>query len=142
MTIENASDFFSWDVLAYLAFFLILTFTIVSVDRLLFKKPENPLFSADKKSNLAKFIYFIFFLKFNKNEKYKNRPKIVQWSAEFFPVLLFVFMLRGFLIEPFKIPSNSMMPTLLTGDFIVVSKASYGINIPIINQQIIEFSKP
>ncbi|MDC0388855.1 signal peptidase I, partial [Candidatus Thioglobus sp.] len=57
-------------------------------------------------------------------------------------VLLLVFVLRGFVVEPFRIPSNSMMPTLLTGDFILVSKFDYGVSIPVINKKIIEFKKP
>ncbi len=116
---------------------------IVILDRLFFDKtnaPSNP--APDDKTGLVKFVYFILFLRINKNEKYLNRPKVVQWSAEFFPVVLLVFFVRGVMLEPFKIPSNSMMPTFLTGDFIVVSKMSYGINLPILNKKIIEFNQP
>jgi signal peptidase I len=144
MTIENADAFFAWDVSSYLALFLIIAFTIVSLDYLFFNKTpsETTPSPESEKKNVKQFIYFALFLRFKKDEKYLNRPKIVQWSAEFFPVLLLVFALRGFVVEPFSIPSNSMMPTLLTGDFIAVSKFNYGINIPVLNKQIIEFSKP
>jgi signal peptidase I len=52
-------------------------------------------------------------LKFNKAEKYAHRSKIVQLAAEFYPVLLLVFLLRGFIVEPFRIPSNSMFTPLI-----------------------------
>ncbi|MDB3869877.1 signal peptidase I [Candidatus Thioglobus sp.] len=142
MTLENASPFFAWDVSSYLALFLIVAFVVVSLDHLFFNKTPNAELSTPDKTGLSKLIYFVLFLRFNKNEKYINRPKIVQWSAEFFPVLLLVFVLRGFVVEPFRIPSNSMMPTLLTGDFILVSKFDYGVSIPVINKKIIEFKKP
>ncbi len=142
MTIDNAAPFFAWDVSSWLALFLITAFIIVSLDHLFFNKSSSSSAANAKKTGLAKWIYFILFLRFNKNEKYANRPKIVQWSAEFFPVLLLVFVLRGFVVEPFRIPSNSMMPTLLTGDFILVSKFDYGITIPVINKKIVEFKKP
>jgi signal peptidase I len=142
MTLENASPFFAWDVSSYLALFLITAFAIVSLDHLLFNKTDQTAHPTPNKTGFSKFAYFIMFLRFNKNEKYLNRPKIVQWSAEFFPVLLLVFVLRGFIVEPFRIPSNSMMPTLLTGDFILVSKFNYGISIPVINKKLIEFKKP
>ena len=142
MTIENASPFFAWDVSSYLALFLISAFLIVTLDQLFFNKSNTTNYATPNKTGFSKLIYFVLFLRFNKNEKYVGRPKIVQWSAEFFPVLLLVFMLRGFVVEPFRIPSNSMMPTLLTGDFILVSKFDYGVSIPVLNQKLIEFKKP
>ncbi|ABL02370.1 signal peptidase I, Serine peptidase, MEROPS family S26A [Candidatus Ruthia magnifica str. Cm (Calyptogena magnifica)] len=142
MTIENASHFFAWDVSSFLALFLALAFFIVTIDQLFFNHIQTPVTNRAQKSIFLRFLYFSLFLRFNKSEKYLNRPKIVQWSAEFFPVLLLVFLFRGFIIEPFRIPSNSMMPTLLTGDFILVSKFDYGVSIPILNKKIIEFSKP
>ncbi len=141
MTIENASSFFAWDVSAYLALFLSVAFMIVIIDQL-FGGASDLAPAQKKKSFVAKWFYFVCFLKFNKSEKYLGRPKLVQWSAEFYPVLLLVFLLRGFMVEPFRIPSNSMMPTLLTGDFILVSKFDYGISLPILNKKIIEFKKP
>jgi signal peptidase I len=142
MTLENASPFFAWDVSSYLALFLIVAFVVVSLDHLFFNKTSNTKLPTPDKTGFSKLVYFVLFLRFNKSEKYVDRPKIVQWSAEFFPVLLLVFALRGFVVEPFRIPSNSMMPTLLTGDFILVSKFDYGINIPVLNKKLIEFKKP
>ena len=62
-------------------------------------------------------------------------PWWVEYGAGFFPVILIVFVLRSFIVEPFKIPSGSMIPTLLVGDFILVNKYTYGIRLPIINKK-------
>lgn len=69
-------------------------------------------------------------------------PVIVEYSKSFFPVILVVFFVRSFIVEPFKIPSGSMMPTLLAGDFILVNKYSYGLRVPILNHTFIEVSEP
>lgn len=69
-------------------------------------------------------------------------PWWIEWTAGFFWVIFIVFTVRSFIIEPYRIPSGSMMPTLEAGDFILVSKSSYGIRLPVINTQIVEFSKP
>jgi len=69
-------------------------------------------------------------------------PWWVEYGASFFPVILAVFFLRSFLVEPFKIPSGSMIPTLLVGDYILVNKFTYGIRLPVINQKIIDMSEP
>ncbi len=67
---------------------------------------------------------------------------VVEFSRSFFPVLLIVLVIRSFLFEPYKIPTSSMVPTLLVGDFIFVSKFSYGIRLPIIHKRIIETGEP
>ena len=69
-------------------------------------------------------------------------PMYVEWGASFFPILAFVFVLRGFLYEPFQIPSGSMIPTLKVGDFIVVSKFSYGVRLPIAGTKVIPTQEP
>lgn len=69
-------------------------------------------------------------------------PKIVEYARSFFPVFLIVLLLRSFLIEPFRIPSGSMMPTLLVGDFILVNKFVYGIRLPVSDKKIFEVSTP
>jgi len=69
-------------------------------------------------------------------------PWPVDYSISFFPVILFVLVIRSFLFEPFRIPSDSMMPTLLDGDFIFVSKFSYGIRLPVVNTRILDTGKP
>lgn len=72
----------------------------------------------------------------------KPAPKIVEYARSFFPVFLIVLLLRSFLIEPFRIPSGSMMPTLLVGDFILVNKFVYGIRLPVSDKKIFEVSQP
>ena len=69
-------------------------------------------------------------------------PWWVEYPKSFFPVILIVFLLRSFLVEPFKIPSGSMMPTLLVGDFILVNKFRYGIRIPIVNAKVVNVNLP
>jgi signal peptidase I len=71
-----------------------------------------------------------------------KQPWWVEYSISFFPVILIVFFLRSFLVEPFKIPSSSMVPTLLVGDFILVNKFTYGIRIPVANRKVIEVGSP
>ncbi len=69
------------------------------------------------------------------------QPWWLDWTAGLFPVILVVFLLRSFLFEPFKIPSGSMVPTLVVGDLILVSKFHYGVRLPVLNKKIIE-NKP
>jgi len=64
------------------------------------------------------------------------QPWWLDWTAGLFPVIVAVFLLRSFLFEPFKIPSGSMMPTLLTGDLILVNKFVYGLRLPVLNTKI------
>lgn len=69
-------------------------------------------------------------------------PLWLEYTGSFFPVILFVFVLRSFVVEPFKIPSGSMIPTLLVGDLILVNKFAYGIRLPVIDKKIIEVGDP
>lgn len=88
-------------------------------------------------------LYALDVLKFRKlRAKDAKEPLWVEWGAGFFPVILIVFVLRSFLFEPFKIPSGSMIPTLLVGDFILVNKFTYGIRLPVINKKIISLNDP
>lgn len=71
-----------------------------------------------------------------------KEPVIVEYAKSFFPVLLIVFLLRGFIVEPFRIPSGSMLPSLYIGDFILVNKFAYGIKVPVLNKKIVELDSP
>ncbi|MFT6625577.1 MAG: signal peptidase I [Cycloclasticus sp.] len=71
-----------------------------------------------------------------------KEPVLVEYAKSFFPVLLFVLVLRSFIVEPFRIPSSSMMPTLLIGDFILVNKFAYGIRLPVVDTKVIEIGQP
>jgi signal peptidase I len=74
--------------------------------------------------------------------KEDKQPWWVEYSVSFFPVILVVFLLRSFLVEPFKIPSGSMIPTLLIGDFILVNKYTYGIRLPVLNVKVVDLGNP
>ncbi len=73
---------------------------------------------------------------------YEKELPSVEHSKSFFPIFLVVFVLRSFVIEPFQIPSESMVPTLEVGDFILVNKYTYGIRLPIIKHKVIEINQP
>lgn len=69
-------------------------------------------------------------------------PIVVEYARSFFPILLVVLLIRSFLFEPFRIPSASMMPTLLVGDFIFVNKYTYGLRLPVLNTEILDLGSP
>ena len=71
-----------------------------------------------------------------------KEPALVEFCRSFFPIVLAVLLVRSFLYEPFRIPSSSMMPTLRVGDFIFVSKFSYGLRLPVLNSLILELGSP
>ncbi|HEC18095.1 MAG TPA: signal peptidase I [Gammaproteobacteria bacterium] len=75
-------------------------------------------------------------------ENLLKEPIIVEYARSLFPVILVVLVLRSFLVEPFRIPSGSMMPTLLVGDFILVNKFSYGVRLPVVNTKILDTGEP
>lgn len=71
-----------------------------------------------------------------------QEPIIIEYAKSFFPVLLVVLILRSFLVEPFQIPTGSMIPTLEVGDFILVNKFAYGVRLPVIGTKIIDVADP
>lgn len=71
-----------------------------------------------------------------------RQPWWVEYTAGLFPVILIVFTLRSFVVEPFKIPSGSMIPTLLVGDLILVNKFTYGIRLPIVHNKVVPLNSP
>ena len=71
-----------------------------------------------------------------------QRPIWLEYTAGLFPVIALVFLLRSFLFEPFKIPSGSMVPTLLIGDLILVNKFSYGVRLPIVHTKVLDLGSP
>ena len=75
-------------------------------------------------------------------EEAEKEPLLVEYAHSFFPVLLFVLVLRSFVAEPYQIPSGSMIPTLEIGDFILVNKYAYGIRLPVVGTKIIDVGEP
>jgi len=71
-----------------------------------------------------------------------GQPTVVEYARSFFPVLLIVLVIRSFLGEPFRIPSQSMLPTLKVGDFIVVNKFAYGLRLPVVHTEFVDFDEP
>ena len=76
------------------------------------------------------------------SENAPRQPVLVEYARALFPVILIVFVLRSFVVEPFRIPSGSMLPGLQNGDFILVNKFSYGIRLPVINRKIMDIGQP
>lgn len=74
--------------------------------------------------------------------KQKKQSLLIEYARSFFPILLLVFSVRSFAYEPFRIPSGSLKPTLLIGDFILVNKFDYGVRLPIIHKKIISMGEP
>jgi signal peptidase I len=71
-----------------------------------------------------------------------KEPLAVEYAKSFFPILLIVLVIRSFLFEPFRIPSGSMTPTLVTGDFIFVNKFAYGLRLPVLNNKVVAIGEP
>lgn len=88
----------------------------------------------------ALWLLAIYYKKYSNSQTFMT--KTIDEIGSFFPVLLFVLVVRTFIFEPFRIPSSSMMPTLITGDFIYVNKFSYGLKAPVLHDTIIEIGHP
>ena len=75
-------------------------------------------------------------------EDLSREPLVIEYAKSFFPVLLIVLILRSFLIEPFQVPTGSMIPTIKVGDFILVNKFAYGLRLPVIGTKIVDVAEP
>lgn len=84
----------------------------------------------------------LFFARRRRDRGVAKDPVLVDYSRSFFPVIVIVLVLRSFLYEPFRIPSDSMMPTLIQGDFIFVNKWRYGLRLPVLNTRVVEIGEP
>jgi signal peptidase I len=116
------------DFSAFLAIATVVTGVVWAVDALFFKPKRQR--SVDRHTSVS-----------DTNSGPKE-PKIVEYARSFFPILLAVFILRSFIIEPFRIPSGSMKPTLLEGDFILVNKFVYGLRLPIFGTKLMNSQEP
>jgi signal peptidase I len=72
----------------------------------------------------------------------KKQPKLIEYCRSFFPVLLLVLLIRSFLVQPYKVPSGSLEPTIAPGDFIVVNQFAYGLRLPVLNTKIYNIGEP
>jgi len=86
--------------------------------------------------------YLLFLKLSNIDPTTQEEPLLVEYAHSFFPIVFIVLILRSFIAEPFRIPSGSMMPTLLVGDFILVNKYTYGIRLPVLNTKVVELNSP
>ncbi len=87
-------------------------------------------------------VWLVWWLAVGRGGQHEGEPAVVEWCRAFFPVLLIVLILRSFVAEPFRIPSASMMPTLLVGDFILVNKFAYGLRLPVLETKILDLGEP
>jgi signal peptidase I len=134
---ESRSGFLLWLEIAWPVFF-------IAIMAMLSIKEVMPfaavLLLATVITGVVWLVDSLFFRKSRKKES--TDPILVEMAKSFFPVILIVFLLRSFLYEPFKIPSGSMVPTLLVGDFILVNKYTYGIRLPVINKKVVDMNMP
>lgn len=105
------------------------------LDRLIFRKKRVAAFIADKGVEDVKDLQLL-------DKHSVPEPWLIEQVNSIFPVLLFVWVFRSFIIEPFQIPSSSMEPTLEIGDFILVSKYAYGVRSPISHERLIDVGLP
>jgi len=121
-----------WDFSAFMALALVVTGAIWGLDRLLLARRRGARAAVLATEGRSE----------SEQQAATREPVLVEYARAFFPVILIVFLLRSFLVEPFRIPSGSMMPNLLAGDFILVNKFTYGIRIPVWNHRVIELNTP
>lgn len=94
-------------------------------------------------SAVSGFVYLLDVLFWAKKRTPEQKPnRLIEYSRSFFPIFFIVLLLRSFLVEPFRIPSGSLEPTLLVGDFLAVNKFAYGIRLPVVEKKIIPLSTP
>jgi signal peptidase I len=91
-------------------------------------------------TGIISLIDIIFFAK--KRKKGEKKPILIDYSRSFFPILLIVLIIRAFIIQPYRVPSGSLQPTILPGDFIVASQFSYGLRLPVTDYKIIKIGEP
>lgn len=94
-------------------------------------------------STVSGIIYLADVLFWAKKRKPNQKPaRLIEYSRSFFPVFFIVLLLRSFIIEPFRIPSGSLEPTLLVGDFVAVNKFAYGLRLPVWDKKILSIANP
>ncbi|MDX1569470.1 MAG: signal peptidase I [Xanthomonadales bacterium] len=123
-----------FDFAALLVILTFLTGGIWAIDALLFApRRRSQVATAGGPSGLAED---------HEESGKRSEPLVVEYARSFFPVILIVLIIRSFIAEPFRIPSSSMLPTLLVGDLILVSKFSYGLRLPVLNNKFVDLGSP
>lgn len=92
-------------------------------------------------SGVVGLVDILFFAK-KRSKLKKKQPKLIEYCRSFFPVLLFVWVVRSFLIQPYRVPTGSLEPTILPGDFIAVNQFAYGLRLPVINYKFFKIGEP
>jgi len=121
----------SWDLATVLVILIAIALVIWIYD-VIFLLPQRKIAKATLSNNATD----------AEKQAAEHMPLLVDLSRSLLPVFILVLILRSFLVEPFRIPSGSMMPTLLVGDFILVNKYAYGFRLPVINTKVIEVDTP
>lgn len=94
-------------------------------------------------SGISGFIYMLDVIFWAKKRNSNQKPSlIIEYSRSFFPIFFIVLLLRSFLVEPFRIPSGSLEPTLLVGDFVAVNKFAYGLRLPVWEKKVVSIANP
>ncbi len=118
----------------------LLSGLVAGLDRLLFE-PRRRRFAAD--NPVAEFLQRVPEPQRDETQvRLAGERAVAEYSRSFFPVLALVLVLRSFLVEPFQIPSSSMVPTLEVGDYILVNKFAYGLRLPVLQTKVLEVSEP
>jgi len=92
-------------------------------------------------SGLIALIDILFFASKRKKTK-KKQPLVFEYSRSFFPILLVVLIIRSFIVQPYRVPTGSLVPTILPGDFIAVNQFAYGLRLPVLNNKIVSIGEP
>jgi len=87
-------------------------------------------------------VYLLDVLFWAKKRRGKKPNIIIEYSRSFFSVLFLVWIIRSFLVQPYRVPSGSLEPTILPGDFIIVNQFAYGLRLPVLNWKIVNFKEP
>jgi len=84
----------------------------------------------------------ILYLSKKRRSSHKKQPIIIEYARSFFPVFLLVLLIRSFIIQPYRVPTGSLAPTILPGDFVVVSQYAYGLRLPVLNKKVFDIGEP
>ncbi|MCK4869483.1 MAG: signal peptidase I [Gammaproteobacteria bacterium] len=87
-------------------------------------------------------LFDMLFLRKKRKLVKKKQPKLIEYAREFFPVLLIVLLIRSFLVQPYHVPTGSLEPTILPGDFIAVNQFAYGLRLPVLNTKVLDVGEP